>query len=231
MPAQTTMVAAGQPCFAPTLSYFQKIADADIFLLTDDLQYSSHAQMNRCRIKTRDGAAWLTIPVEQKGKGQQILKDVRISNGMNWQKNHWKTLHVNYKSAPYFEKYDLYLEKIYRREWRFLVDFNQVFIDLALQELRITTPVKLSSRFACNLKGTDRLIFYMDQLGCTSYLCHENEKAFTNATHLSKAQKELTCRNYAHPRYYQLFADFIPNLSVLDFLFNEGNESAQILAG
>jgi len=222
------ILTAQQSCFAPPLAYFYKMAQTDIFILADNLQYTSHSLMNRCRLKSKDGPFWLTIPVETKGKGLQNLKDVRIVAGNQWRKNHWKTLCANYKMAPYFEKYDLLLEKGYRQSWRFLVDFNQVFIDLAQQELRIPTPVVRSSTLPKCRSKSNMLSEYLKALNCSRYMCYKNEKAFAKK-YLKNDDLISILPAFRQPEYYQQFDGFLPNLSILDLIFNEGNEACKVL--
>jgi hypothetical protein len=40
---------------------------------------------------------------------------------------------------------------------------------------------------------------------------------------------EILYENFQHPEYRQMFSDFLPNMSIIDLIFNEGQNSLNIL--
>ena len=87
----TKVLASVQSCYVPWKGYFDLIAAADEFVLYDDAQYTKKDWRNRNRIKSREGPAWLTIPVRAEGRFGQRILDVEIADP-RWGARHWKTL-------------------------------------------------------------------------------------------------------------------------------------------
>src|SRR3954447_11205084 len=69
-----------QSNYIPWKGYFDLIRMADEFILYDDVQYTRRDWRNRNKIKTKDGTQWLTIPVEVKGRYEQRIRDVVVSD-------------------------------------------------------------------------------------------------------------------------------------------------------
>src|SRR3954468_9169244 len=97
----TKAVAIVQSCYIPWKGYFDLIASVDEFILYDDRQFTRRDWRNRNRIKTPQGAQWLTIPVEANGRSTQRIDETVISDP-DWRRHHWKTFVHNYAAAPFF---------------------------------------------------------------------------------------------------------------------------------
>lgn len=221
------ILAAHQPNYIPWNGYFHKMSLADRFVFADDVQFSTQGYTNRTRIKTAGGQQWLTVPVLTRGKGPQLLKDVRIDNSRNWRKKHWRTLYVNYKHSIYFDYYADFFDQLYQKEWPFMVDLNLEIIEYFRRMLHIDVPVQRSSEMDLRSDINLRLIDMARQCDCSNYLsgkggstCYLDESLFESAG------IALKYHQYNAPEYRQLFADFIPRLSTIDMIFNEGPESA-----
>src|SRR5579862_7829877 len=120
-------VAAHQPHTYPWLGYLHKIAEADLFVVMDDLQFEAQNFQNRNRIKVNNGTAWLTVPLV-KGHQSERICDKRIANSPNpkehWQRKAWLTLTTHYGKASYFAEYAKELEIAFTREWQSLLEFD-----------------------------------------------------------------------------------------------------------
>ena len=116
------IVGIHQPNYLPGQNYFAKIIRCDKFILLDTVQYTKNNWTNRNRIKTPQGAQWLTVPIIVKGRMGQIIKDVQINPRENWAKKHFKAIYMNYNKSPYFKKYSDFFEQVYSRNWENLSD-------------------------------------------------------------------------------------------------------------
>lgn len=221
--------AASPANYLPDLTFWAKMQLSDAFVVADDLQYSNHAHINRCRIKGIDGPQWLTVPVLTKGAGAQKISEVRIVNESDWRQRHLRSLHVCYRNAAYFEKYIDFFEKLYRREWRFLIDLNLASIEFCQNALGLDTPVSRSSELQITETGTTRLVAMGEKLQAKRYLCERLYQAAIDARQFGQAGLAVQFFEAAPKRYYQLFGDFEPGLSVLDLLFNEGDAARDFL--
>ena len=222
-------LAAHPPCFMPSILFFYKMCRADLFVLMDDLQFTTHNFINRTKIKIAAGVDWLTIPVRTKGKGKQLINQVLIENTQNWRKKHLKTLLVNYRYAAYFEQYFEYFEQIYVKEWTNLIDLNLGMIEFLKKTLNITTKCVLSSDL--NLKGQAdiRLIDMMLKLDCSNFYVEETYRKILNEDAFYELNLTLEYLSFEDSVYHQLFGCFVSGLSTIDLLFNEGDESRKII--
>ncbi|MDZ7262053.1 MAG: WbqC family protein, partial [candidate division KSB1 bacterium] len=201
------------------------MSQADIFVLADDLQYTSHGLINRARIKNARGWQWLTVPVLTAGRGLQKINEVRIDPSRNWALKHWKSLYVNYKNAPYFEWYEEFFKQLFHSRWKYLVELNITAIEFICQALGIKTSLFRSSRLPKAREINQRLVKWLKHLGCDTYLVEETYRQYLKMPLF----EEVRFITFQPPVYHQLFGSFIPNLSVVDLLFNEGEKSREVL--
>ena len=223
--------AAHQPHYLPSLAWWHKMVRAETFVVADEVQYVTGNSMNRCRIKTPEGVQWLTVPVVTKGKGRQSIRDVRISNQSDWRKRHLHTLRLNYAKAAFFDLYFPSFEQLYERKWRFLIDLNLAALDLLRESLHLRTPVILSSSLNISTRGTNKIVAIAQQVGGEIYLTEPEAKNHLDESKFTEFGIAVQFESFPPPSYHQLFGNFAPNLSIIDLLFNEGEESKSILLG
>src|SRR5437660_7098636 len=149
-------VAIVQSCYIPWKGYFDLIASVDEFILYDDRQFTRRDWRNRNRIKTPQGARWLTIPVETKGRYHQRIDETEIGDP-HWGEQHWKTIRHNYAAAPYFADYRESFESLYRTtNERRLSPVNRRFIEATDVLLGIRTTLRWSTDYEAEGAKTDR---------------------------------------------------------------------------
>lgn len=230
-----------QPGYLPWLGFFDQIERCDVFVLYDELPYTTDSWRNRNRIRMPQGWRWLTVPVVNKGSRQKTIRDIEISEQGNWRRNHWLTIRNHYARAPFFPAYEAFFAYVYEKQWRYLVDLDVEVIVYLLQALRIKTKLLLASEkgfeagFAhmhtADPDPTDRVAFLCRQLGADRFLEGALGRDFMEPARLEPHGVTLEFQAYQHPYYHQLFGGFIPYLSVIDLLFNHGPDSLDILTG
>ncbi len=218
-------LAAHQPAYLPSISYYEKIGQADIFLLADDLQYSTHGNLNRSQIKTFEGPHWLTVPVYSKGRQKQPLPQVEIDQHQAWAKNHVRTLDMNYQNSPYYELYRDELEAILMKSWSKLVDLNIFLINYLLNQLFFKPKLVKFSEFKVSGTTDERVMTILKKLNCDTYLVEEKYRPFIDLTGFQAAEITVQFMDVKPFQYYQQFQGVIKDLSVIDLLFNEGEAS------
>lgn len=221
--------AAQQLCFFPGIEFFQRMARADDFVLADDLQFTTHSNINRTRIKAANGPTWLTVPVHTKSRQGQRISETRIVNTVNWRQRHWKTLLVNYRNAPYFDYYADFLETLYGQTWDTVAELNLAGIRYIHTHLGLQTRLHLSSKLKISAAGDQRLIALGKALDCHCYLCPGAYRPVLKTAQFAAAGIALAFVSFTPRRYHQQFDDFAPGLSMLDLLLNEGPEAARFL--
>src|SRR5258706_2679625 len=106
-------VAIVQSSYIPWKGYFDLIRSVDEFILLDDVQFTRRDWRSRNQIKTQHGPAWLTIPVNTRGRYTQLIRDTTISDA-SWADRHWRSLVASYGKARCFRAYADLVESLYR---------------------------------------------------------------------------------------------------------------------
>lgn len=211
-----------QPEYLPWIGFFDRISKADMFVVLDDVQYQKNAFINRNKIKTSQGWQWLTVPVKQR-EALKKINEIEINNKTDWRNKHWKALFYNYNKASYFKKYADFFEKIYKQEWDLLVDLDIYLIENIMDMLRLRKEIKRSSSLRADGEATDRLVNICKLVGADTYLSGPGGKEYMDLDKFKKQNINVVFQEFTHPVYSQQFKGFIPNLSVIDLLFNNDN--------
>jgi len=222
-----------QPQYIPWLGYFDKIAKSDVFVFLDCVQYKPREFENRNKIRTQNGWMWLTIPVITKRKGRQRICEVKIDDGFPWRRQHWQSLKTWYGRAPYFKTYAPYFEGLYQKPTEVFCEFVVEIIKFFLVELKIETQVFFESQIKTSSPATGRILELCQKLKADTYLSGIGGKNYLDEEMFQQTGIRLLYQDFIHPIYRQQFMrnqhDFIPCMSILDLLFNEGPNSRKIL--
>ena len=225
------ILTAHQPVYLPWLGLFHKIALADVFCVFDIAQYQKSDYNNRNKIKTPNGGMLLTVPVNAHGRFGDQIKNTMIANN-EWARQHFKAIYFNYKKSPFFNKYIDDLESIYLgEEYKYLADLNTTMLIYFLEKLDISTKIIKASNYDFSGKKSDLVLDMCIKLKAEKIIFGENGKDYVNMDHFFKNNIETVFQNYIHPSYNQLFKKdgFLPYMSIIDLLFNEGENSGKIL--
>lgn len=195
--------------FAP-IRYFSKLAVYPEVYLEKDENFIKQTYRNRTVILGANGPIPLIVPVE-KGRGQKILiKDLRIAYDEEWQRNHWRTIFSAYNSSPFFEYYADDIEPFFRKKYEFLFDFNLKATETLIELLELETTIELTGNFE---QVPENCLNFREQI--------------SPKTHLIDADPQFVPQPYT-----QVFSEkfgFVPDLSILDLLFNEGPSAGDVL--
>lgn len=227
------ILSAHQPNYLPYIGFFHKIANCDIFAIWDTVQFvkrGTFGWMGRNRIKTRNGWLWLTVPILTKGKYKQLIIDTYINNDIPWQRKHWHSIYLNYHKARYFNKYSDFFEELYKKRWNKLAELSEAIIDYTVDKLKIKTKIIKCSSLRLNSHGTNLIIDVCKKTGADAFLSGKHGKDYLEVKKFRENNIKLIYQNFKHPHYKQLYGPFIENMSIIDLLFNEGENSAKILA-
>jgi hypothetical protein len=232
-------VAIHQPHFLPWLGYLHRMAQADLFVLLDHVQFERRNYQNRTMIRMNDEPRWLTVPVIQNSQKERIIDkevDNRLDGAKWWSPNHFATLRHAYRDARFFGTYAAPFKQLFETRWDKLVDINQAGLDLLRDAFGIGTKLVRSSELdvdgaraslilgICKAVGADTLIAGMG--GSRGYL---------NIDEFARAGVRIVFHEFRHPEYPQAGApaasSFLRGLSAIDLLFNCGPQSARLLLG
>lgn len=215
----------------PWLGFFHKAALSDVFVVLDDVQFEKNGFNNRNRIKASNGWCWLTVPVRKTGHLiEQKINSTFINNRDDWGKKHLKTLVLNYKKARCFDRYISFFEKLYGRNWEMLSDINFYALKWLLSTLGINTKVVLSSMMKDRSGAKSGLILNIcKSFKADAYISGTLGKGYLDEESFREAGIKIVYQQYRHPQYSQLWGKFEPGMSIIDLLFNCGEESLDIV--
>ncbi|MDQ6963726.1 MAG: WbqC family protein [Mariprofundales bacterium] len=194
------------------------------------MQFHKGDWQNRNRIKTHDGARWLTTPVNY-SFGQKIT-DITISGG-NWVRKQISTICQSYDSAPFFADYWTPLAKTLRQaeseRWS-LNQLNITVIRLLGEQLGCSSPCLVASEMEPTSDDpTQRLIDLCKQQGGDGYLSGAEGRNYLRQEEFARQGLTLCFQQVEAPIYPQLHGEFISHLSVIDLLYNTGPAAEGII--
>jgi hypothetical protein len=227
---RTKKVAIVQSNYIPWKGYFDLIRNVDEFILFDDMQYTRRDWRNRNQIKCPNGVAWLTIPVESKGRYYQRICDTSVSSRL-WANDHWRTIATFYARAPFFKTYRDEFEELYRAtELKYLSDINHRFLTALCRILGIKTRITWSSDYTLVEGKTERLVSLCKHAGATHYLSGPSAKQYIDPSVFASERVQLEYLDYSgYPEYHQLYPPFRHDVSVIDLVLNEGPAAGAFL--
>lgn len=223
------ILTAHQPVYLPWLGLFHKIALADAFCYFDNVQFQIKDFNGRNKIKTANGPIWLTVPVQAKGYRDKKIQEIEIDNSHDWKKKHFKSIYLNYKKTPFFEKYADFFEDVYKKDWKYLVDLNEYMLKWFLKELGINAEYYKASEMGFEGYKSGLVLDMCKKLNADLYIFGTLGKDYADKKKFEKAGVKLYFQDYKHPVYSQLHGEFEPCMSVIDLLFNCGPGSFEIL--
>jgi len=222
-----------QPQYIPWLGYFDKIAKSDGFVFLNEVQYKDREFQNRNKIRTKTGWIWLTVPVVTKGLGRQKISEVRIDNSSAWQRKHSQSLKTCYGKTVFFERYFPFFENIYNTRFESLARLNTEIIKYILSELGLSGKLYQDTDLDIHSQKTDRILEICRKLKADTYLSGSGGRQYLEEDKFRQAGVKLVYQEFTHPFYNQRVLsqeeNFLPYMSVIDLLFNEGPNSKNIL--
>ncbi|QNN44327.1 WbqC family protein [Pedobacter roseus] len=189
--------------YLPPVGYFsllQKLGED--FLIEKHEHLAKQTYRNRASIYSPNGKLDITVPVVKGAKTHTKMKDVRISYDFNWQRLHWLSLESCYRSSAYFEFYEDELSRFYTNKFEFLFDYNFELLEWLNKKLKLNKNFEVTGEYFDDIKP---------ELDFRSIMNPKKQEDIVN-----------------NKSYYQVFEDkhqFLPNLSIVDLLFNQGPQA------
>jgi hypothetical protein len=194
------------PLYLAPIPLYAQLYNSDALVINGEEPFVKQTFRSRALIATENGTQSLTIPVIHDG-GRTAMRDVRISEHGNWRHQHWNALVSAYRKSSFFDYYADDFAHFYEERDGFLMDFN----------LRLHSVI-------CGLLGLEREIRIVR--------AHDSGNIATDLRRIAEPKALATIEDYTPQPYYQVFAQrngFIPDLSIVDLLFNMGPEGLIVL--
>ena len=192
------------PSYFPSISHFVSIVKANIVTFEVEDNFQKQTNRNRMYIYSPNGIQLLNVPVKHNKERHQRIKEVKIENDFDWQKQHFKSLEAAYRTSPFFEYFEDDILPIFQKKHNYLMDLNMETIAIVSKCLRLEFDYDETTEYFH--KVTDKVD-------------HRN---------LINGKKDTSI----FEPYTQVFGDkhgYLNNLSILDLLFNEGRYALDYL--
>jgi hypothetical protein len=213
-----------QPNYLPWLGFFRKITQSDIFIFLDTVQFSKNSYQNRVQVKARDQGLWLTQPVQRQGGLKRVTRDVEFAS-TNWREKHLATLRQLYSKAPHYAAFIDIVSELLLTPSENLSEYNSRLIE-GIAGLFPASPrfVRASDLEVEVDDPSHRLVRLIQKVGGSHYICGAGGRGYLDETLFAESAIEITYCTSDIPKYPQLNGDFVPGLSIVDYLFNCGVE-------
>ena len=227
------IVSIMQPAYIPWLGHFDRIAKSDLHVVLDNVTMDKNSKTkftNRNKIRTPHGWSWLTVPLKSVSKSSEVLiNEIEIASDNNWNEKHLRAIQFNYSRSLYYSQYSDYFQYFYNKKWDLLQPMLVESSKYILNELKIATPIVLSSELSVVSKKSELILDICKKLDATAYLSGPFGRDYLDKEAFYRAGIELQFHDYTHPTYKQPYNGFEPYMSTLDLLFSHGDDSLEIL--
>ncbi len=192
--------------YFPPIQYFSKIVKYNKVLIEQYESYGKQSYRNRCDIYGANGKLTLSVPVIEGARKKVLTKDVKIEYITNWQKIHFKSIESAYSRSPFYEYYIDDIEPLFNKNFNYLLDFNNRILEVINEILDISPEIRMTDDYIVDI---------------------EDISDWREGIHPKKNRRKEDIE-FCPTEYTQVFSDkggFVPNLSILDLVFNMGPES------
>lgn len=217
-----------QPTYLPWLGYFDLVDSAEKFVFLDNVQLEKSSWQLRNRIKTAQGELFLSISRKKTEEREiPLIKDAEIDLQGNWKKKHLASIEQAYRKALHFSEIFPFVKELLEPNEKKLGRFHIETIKAISKKIGIKTEFLVASELS-GIEGgrEERVISICKKIKCNEYLSPQGSADYIEKEkpggNFQENGIELKYHNFAHPEYGQLYGKFLPCMSIIDLMFNEG---------
>jgi hypothetical protein len=192
--------------YFPPISWFVFMIQGRDAFIEQMETFPKQTYRNRCEIMTAAGKAKLIVPITKPQGNHTLTRNIEICYREPWRDQHWKTLLSAYSSAPYFTYYADILQPHFESGETTLILHNQSILRTVYSLLGANPSVELT----------------------TDYIKLPPEES-DYRKHFSPKSKLPLNDFLRYPQVFEHKYGFMPNLSILDLVFNVGPEAGRYL--
>jgi len=221
-------VAMMQPAFLPWQGFFELVYRSDIFIILDDFQFSVQSRHQRNRLFVNKGQVdWYSVPVLKSESFKSPLNQTKINESTPWREKMWKRIQQNYSKTPYYPQIAPPIEKWLLGKSESLAAQNIAFTKIVCDLLALKPEFRYSSQHPSEQSRSQRVLELLRWCQAKRYYCAKGSFPYMLEDGVFPLEDiEVLFQDFQAKAYNQRGAidSFVPNLSVLDALFNVGPE-------
>lgn len=216
------IVTIHQPNYAPWTGFFDKLAQADVFVLLDTVPYTKGGYQNRVKVLGANGPQWLTVPVLTKGLLGQPTNLVRVDDLKGWRETHLKTLRTLYGKAPARGEMLSLVEATVTRDSDLLADICGDLITRVAQGYGFDTKLVLASDLGVDGSSSQLLADIVAACDGDRYLSGPSGRNYLDEAVFERQGITVDYHSFAPVAYPQRTTEFVGGLSILDAIAHLG---------
>lgn len=186
------------PTYFPSIETMCHIVNADKIVWEIHDNYQKQTYRNRTYIAHSNGKLLLNIPVKHISGIRQKTHGVQVETAVNWQKQHLKSIQTAYRTSPFFEFYEDDILPLFTEPVTNLMNFNFKIFEF------LTEIIGFKAEASTTLKY------------------EENPEDVHDLRRLVNAKRPTPFEAVPYTQVLEASHGFLPNLSILDLIFNEG---------
>ena len=225
------IVSAHQPSYYPWLGWIHKVINSDKFILMDEVQLADRAFQHRNIFLTKEGGTkYLSIPFQKKGYRDLKIRELKLNENINWQKENLDFIEVNYKKHLFFDEVYDEVKVLYSKKYQTVFEVLHETTLLVFSMLEIKTELILQSSldYKRDVTKGDLILEMIKAVGANCYLSGIGAKAYMDESLFEKEGIKIVYQEFDHPIYSQKNSkEFVSGLNCLDLLFNLGIEGSR----
>jgi WbqC-like protein family len=191
------------------IQYYSKLINYPTCIIEQCEHFTKQTYRSRCDIYSPNGLKTLSVPLVKRDH-RQAVKDLKISYDVDWQKLHWRTLESSYRRSPFFEYFEDDIYPYYHdKKFEFLIDLNEALQQEMLQLLKHKANYNFSIEYH------------------TTYADADDYRSIISPKETLDSDKLFEPKIYA--QVFETRHGFIPNLSIVDLLFNQGSRAKEYI--
>ncbi len=184
------------------VQYYSKLKNNSPIIIEHYEHFQKQTYRSRCEIYSPNGLQTLSVPLVKRNH-QRVMKDMKISYDYDWQTLHWRSLESSYRRSPFFEYYEDDFNPYYHdKKYEYLIDLNEALLQVVLSQFTMKPDYSFSTSYQTEYAGAED---YRNSI--TPKKTDEQDAAF---------------QPIIYSQVFETRHGFIPNLSILDLLFNQG---------
>lgn len=227
------IVSIHQPNFLPRLKVLQKIANSDIYIVFDDVQFVRNDWQNRVIIRnySTNHTSWISLPVHKPHGQKSSISEISFVDQKNTLDKAFRQIQSAYFKSPFWHEMESLFNRLFYSTTgldNLLSDYLYNSLCAIFRELEIKTTVVRSSSFAqpVHTEKNAHLLWLCNAVDGDAYICGTGGLSYIDKNLFLENGIEVIVQSWNDSEMIKRFGcDTWKNVSFIDFWARFGRES------